>query len=265
MSLPALWMLCRSLPRTFCTCLLTVVPRTGLTALHLEGFRVVGHCAWRFCTELGPVFLGHKGCWPVCGAGRDAGRGASLLGARGAPLWRIEACCRCRCAWVCSVLGGCCFWLLHTSARVALCSYMGLLSALAAVRRAPCTPLLSSLALMSFISSWPTDGERSSACASVHLAVNGSTGVPHRQGHKESRKCVSIYRLIAMYNGSDSDRKKRKYRSRKLRREWASALQAAGAEGQHRATPTRAAAPAPPERHCAPNIPWQQFLLMPHH
>ena len=37
------------------------------------------------------------------------------------------------------------------------------------------------------------------------------------------------------------------YRSRQLRRGWASALKGVGAEGQHRATPTRAAAPeAPP-------------------
>ena len=41
--------------------------------------------------------------------------------------------------------------------------------------------------------------------------------------------------------------KKRNQRARQPRREWASALQGAGAEGQHRATPTRAAAPeAPP-------------------
>ena len=43
-------------------------------------------------------------------------------------------------------------------------------------------------------------------------------------------------------------RKKRNHRSRQPRRKWASALQGAGVEGQHRATPTRAAAPeAPPD------------------
>ena len=43
-------------------------------------------------------------------------------------------------------------------------------------------------------------------------------------------------------------KKKRNHRSRQPRRKWASALEGAGAEGQHRATPTRAAAPeAPPE------------------
>ena len=42
-------------------------------------------------------------------------------------------------------------------------------------------------------------------------------------------------------------KKTRNHRSRQPRRERASALQGAGAEGQHRATPTRAAAPeAPP-------------------
>ena len=39
---------------------------------------------------------------------------------------------------------------------------------------------------------------------------------------------------------------KRNHISRQPRREWASALEGAGAEGQHRATPTRAAAPETP-------------------
>ena len=56
-------------------------------------------------------------------------------------------------------------------------------------------------------------------------------------------------------------KKKNNHRSRQPRREWASALRGAGVEGQHRATPTRAAAPeAPPygsrPRHCAPWACW---------
>ena len=42
----------------------------------------------------------------VCCAGGDAGCGAGLVGAPGAPLWRVGL-SWCRCTWVCAVLGGC--------------------------------------------------------------------------------------------------------------------------------------------------------------
>ena len=55
-------------------------------------------------------------------------------------------------------------------------------------------------------------------------------------------------------------KQKRNHRSGHPRREWAAALQGAGAEGQHRATPTRAAAPeAPPVT--TGSCPWDLSLI----
>ena len=54
---------------------------------------------WEFPLSL-PIRL-------VCGGGDDAGCVAGLVGAPGAPLWRVGPCCWCRCTWLCAVLGGC--------------------------------------------------------------------------------------------------------------------------------------------------------------
>ena len=63
-----------------------------------------------------------------------------------------------------------------------------------------------------------------------------------RQRNCWNRKKSSRLSWPSGYNGLSQHLKKTKI----IRKEWASALQGAGAEGQHRSTPTRAAAPAAP-------------------
>ena len=67
----------------------------------------------------------------------------------------------------------------------------------------------------------------------------------------------TLYRTDHNSAGCQADTqitKERDHRSRQSRRGWASALKGAGAAGQHRATPTRAAAPEAPPHSARPKL-----------
>ena len=73
--------------------------------------------------------------------------------------------------------------------------------------------------------------------------------VNYFQGVRQGSTCAPRTQMDGEENNRSRQprkRMKRNHRSRQLQRECASALQGAGAEGQHRATPTRAAAPEAP-------------------
>ena len=85
------------------------VPFRGLRrgcVLSIGCFSLVG--AWVLCLRVWLEVPSQRQWWLlVCGAGGDAGCGAGLSGAPGAPFWRVGALSWCRCTWVCAVLGGC--------------------------------------------------------------------------------------------------------------------------------------------------------------